>query len=108
MGQLLAFADRYEAERGIRSRLCLVASYNQASLRGFSKSGASTIGRLRVITVFGTPMYIVPKSLRDRNTRSPGSVVLETSPDPSDNSMNVAPTPNPPSVERLRRPVRHL
>jgi GNAT superfamily N-acetyltransferase len=65
MGQLLACTDRYATKAGARARFCLVASHNKASLRGFAKSGAHRLGAVLVATFLGTPMYIVPRCLRE-------------------------------------------
>jgi GNAT superfamily N-acetyltransferase len=64
MARLLACADRDAMSAGARSRVCLVASHNRASLRGFGKSGARSVGSVRVIRILGIPAYVLPAWLR--------------------------------------------
>jgi RimJ/RimL family protein N-acetyltransferase len=52
MRRLLAFTDSYFLEQGLRSRLCLVQSYNGASLRAFLGAGSAPVGAIRTLKLF--------------------------------------------------------
>jgi GNAT superfamily N-acetyltransferase len=64
MARLLECADCDALAEGARWRLCLVASHNRASLRGFAKSGATAAGSVMVIRILGRPLSFLPAWLR--------------------------------------------
>jgi GNAT superfamily N-acetyltransferase len=58
MKRLLNFTDEYFLKLGARSRLCLVQSYNGASLKAFLGSGSIYVGAIRTLKLLGKNVFI--------------------------------------------------
>ena len=56
--RLLNFTDKYFLEGGARSRLCLVQSYNDASLRVFLGAGSIYVGTIRTLKLLRKNVFI--------------------------------------------------